>query len=155
MPEPRRIQRKRVKGYRLPPGAVYVGRPTLFGNPFGYRTRNGLARVPAALGDGPWEYEGRISADGTRHDYHHPDGHVTVCHVRYMTRAEIAETYRRALLGDLTPSMRSASPSGRFLRVTPAEVRTHLRGKDLACWCKLTDPCHADVLLALANSQED
>ena len=26
-----------------------------------------------------------------------------------------------------------------------------LRGKNLACWCKLTDPCHADVLLELAN----
>lgn len=29
-----RIQRKRTKGYRLPEGAVYVGRPTIFGNPF-------------------------------------------------------------------------------------------------------------------------
>ena len=27
-----------------------------------------------------------------------------------------------------------------------------LRGKDLACWCKLTDPCHAAVLLELANA---
>ncbi|QTL01929.1 DUF4326 domain-containing protein [Aquabacter sp. L1I39] len=27
----------------------------------------------------------------------------------------------------------------------------HLRGKDLACWCGLIEPCHADVLLALAN----
>jgi len=26
-----------------------------------------------------------------------------------------------------------------------------LRGKTLACWCKLGDPCHADVLLELAN----
>ena len=26
-----------------------------------------------------------------------------------------------------------------------------LRGKDLACWCKPGDPCHADVLLELAN----
>jgi hypothetical protein len=26
-----------------------------------------------------------------------------------------------------------------------------LRGKDLACWCKLDEPCHADVLLELAN----
>lgn len=28
-----------------------------------------------------------------------------------------------------------------------------LRGKDLACWCRLGDPCHADVLLELANGQ--
>ena len=26
-----------------------------------------------------------------------------------------------------------------------------LRGKNLACWCRLSDPCHADVLLELAN----
>ncbi|MGH8517896.1 MAG: DUF4326 domain-containing protein [Panacagrimonas sp.] len=26
-----------------------------------------------------------------------------------------------------------------------------LRGKDLGCWCDLDKPCHADVLLALAN----
>jgi hypothetical protein len=26
-----------------------------------------------------------------------------------------------------------------------------LRGKDLTCTCKLTEPCHADVLLELAN----
>lgn len=26
-----------------------------------------------------------------------------------------------------------------------------LRGRDLACWCPLDAPCHADVLLALAN----
>ncbi len=28
-----------------------------------------------------------------------------------------------------------------------------LRGKDLACWCPLDQPCHADVLLALANDR--
>lgn len=28
-----------------------------------------------------------------------------------------------------------------------------LRGKDLACWCKPGDPCHADVLLELANAE--
>lgn len=26
-----------------------------------------------------------------------------------------------------------------------------LRGKNLGCWCKIGDPCHADVLLELAN----
>jgi hypothetical protein len=26
-----------------------------------------------------------------------------------------------------------------------------LRGKNLACWCKPGEPCHADVLLELAN----
>lgn len=27
-----------------------------------------------------------------------------------------------------------------------------LRGQDLACWCPLDQPCHADVLLELANA---
>lgn len=31
------------------------------------------------------------------------------------------------------------------------EEIAELRGKDLGCYCKLTDPCHADVLLELAN----
>jgi hypothetical protein len=29
--------------------------------------------------------------------------------------------------------------------------RRHLRGKNLACWCPLDAPCHADVLLRMAN----
>ena len=32
-----------------------------------------------------------------------------------------------------------------------AEARRELRGKNLACWCPLGEPCHADVLLELAN----
>lgn len=32
-PKPKRIQRKRTKGWRMPEGAIYVGRPTDFGNP--------------------------------------------------------------------------------------------------------------------------
>jgi|SRR6185437_10522 len=30
---PKRIQRKRTKGWKMPEGAVYVGRPTKWGNP--------------------------------------------------------------------------------------------------------------------------
>jgi hypothetical protein len=30
-------------------------------------------------------------------------------------------------------------------------VRRELRGKDLVCWCKPGKPCHADVLLEIAN----
>lgn len=35
--------------------------------------------------------------------------------------------------------------------VMAAVVRDYLRGKNLACWCRLDQPCHADVLLKLAN----
>jgi len=31
---PKRIQRRRTKGWRMPEGAVYVGRPTKWRNPF-------------------------------------------------------------------------------------------------------------------------
>jgi hypothetical protein len=31
-------------------------------------------------------------------------------------------------------------------------VRKKLGGKNLACWCKPGEPCHADVLLELANA---
>lgn len=39
-------------------------------------------------------------------------------------------------------------PRMRGLRMN---VRAHLHGKNLACWCKLDSPCHADVLLRVAN----
>lgn len=32
-----------------------------------------------------------------------------------------------------------------------AEDLEVLRGRDLACWCATGTPCHADVLLELAN----
>lgn len=31
------------------------------------------------------------------------------------------------------------------------QIRAELAGKDLACWCPLDQPCHADVLLEIAN----
>lgn len=33
------------------------------------------------------------------------------------------------------------------------EALRDLRGKNLACWCAPGAPCHADVLLGLANSR--
>lgn len=34
------------------------------------------------------------------------------------------------------------------------KIRRELAGKNLACWCPLDQPCHADVLLELANRAE-
>jgi hypothetical protein len=31
------------------------------------------------------------------------------------------------------------------------QIQRELSGKDLACWCKEGQPCHADVLLEIAN----
>lgn len=43
-------------------------------------------------------------------------------------------------------------------RATAAMVRARiaeLAGRDLACWCSLDGPCHADVLLVMANHSFD
>ena len=37
-------------------------------------------------------------------------------------------------------------------QLSPERIRAALRGRDLACWCKPGTPCHADVLLDVANS---
>ena len=34
---PKRIQRKRTKGWRMPPNSVYVGRGSRWGNPYDWR----------------------------------------------------------------------------------------------------------------------
>lgn len=39
------------------------------------------------------------------------------------------------------------------LRVTVEEARRELKGKSLACWCSLDGPCHAEVLLEVANQR--
>lgn len=49
----------------------------------------------------------------------------------------------------------------RFRRLFDAKYRggpkypvvdiAELRGKDLACWCRLDEACHADILLEFAN----
>ena len=33
--------------------------------------------------------------------------------------------------------------------------RQELRGKNLMCWCALDQPCHADVLIEMANQPSD
>lgn len=48
MSQPKRIVRSRAKGWRMPEGAIYVGRPTQWGNPW----RFGLAK------DGRWDVDG-------------------------------------------------------------------------------------------------
>ena len=33
----------------------------------------------------------------------------------------------------------------------PEAIRAALAGRDLACWCAAGGPCHADLLLRIAN----
>jgi len=40
---------------------------------------------------------------------------------------------------------------GTGMRFAYSDIRRELAGHDLACWCPLDQPCHADVLLEVAN----
>lgn len=99
---PERIQRKRIKGYRMPEGAIYVGRPTKWANPFRVGSNEELGEVANA----------ELAVKLFRDWMHHPEG---------------------------------------WLLPRPPELLS-LRGRDLACWCLLDHPCHASVLLELANA---
>lgn len=103
---PKRIQRKRTEGWKMPEGAVYVGRPSRYGNPF-IVGQHGTAEE---------------CVDGFRKCWQH--------------------TLKSASTFPEHPPM----PFGQPIYLGP------LRGKDLACWCPLDQPCHADVLLELANA---
>lgn len=123
---PKRIQRKRVKGWRMPPNTVYVGRPTKWGNPF------------------------EAGIDGTRD--------------------ECVDLYRRGIIAARAAWFGGPesifSPENKLLYEAWESAAPHLQatfiegsldelvGKNLACWCPLDQPCHADVLLELANSEE-
>jgi len=95
--KPRRVVRRRTKNWKMPPNTVYVGPPTVWGNPF---------VVGSELIGG-----------------------------KKLTREKSIELYRQYARDAFN------------LR----DLRACLRGKNLACWCPLDQPCHADVLLEMAN----
>ncbi len=98
-PVPRRIQRSRGKGWRMPEGAVYVGRPSRWGNPQRFEWFFGFAG-----------------------------------------RAAVVGSYRIYIQERLALNSKWLAP---------------LRGRDLVCWCPLDQPCHADVLLEVANESRN
>lgn len=128
----KRIQRKRIAGWRLPDGAVYVGRPTRWGNRFF------LGRIGDARRWTGW-YVGEVGDDSYLSYGDFP--------TRVEATACAVETYRNWAMKPGRAEFRD-------------RVRTELAGKDLACWCPVEDehgnpvPCHADVLLELANGGE-
>lgn len=111
---PIRIQRKRTKGWKMPPNTVYVGRPGKWGNPF-------------KVGDTVKNHF------GTEFKIETVEGAINC--------------YRNLVLIKLNPGF----ILGHGELVMNADL-SELKGKDLACWCKEGQPCHADVLLELANS---
>lgn len=128
---PIRIQRRRDAGWRMPAGAVYVGRPTRFGNPFAI---DGVAAPLAAI------------AAGGRADVRRDLAHGVVClYVRWLGGLPVECVFTAAMArAEMAQRGNPAPPA-------PAEIAAALRGKALACWCPLDQPCHADVLLAFAN----
>nr|WP_280413184.1 DUF4326 domain-containing protein [Nocardia asiatica] len=120
---PERIQLRRSAGWCKPPNAVVVARPSKWGNPCRWRP-------------------GPITDAAT--------GEVTECTVADARRIAV-DGFRNML----------ADPESRAINRYPSdeEILAELRGKDLCCWCPLEDehgnriPCHADVLLELANPE--
>ena len=71
-------------------------------------------------------------------------------------RAECVALFLGLLRDGAAPSRRSADYPKRLDH--RAYILAHinqLRGLDLACWCALDQPCHADALLQLANAPID
>ncbi len=70
---------------------------------------------------------------------------------RMLTAEQAVRLYRRWL------TTTASQPTRGVDRAVILNGLHQLRGRDLACWCPLVDepgapvPCHADVLLALAN----
>lgn len=139
---PRRLQR--VIGEPAPGHALFVGSPSKWRNM--YRPGETLVRSPRLSGDG-WELEGRIKAPGPNQPYCHPGGSVSYHDIRKATAEECVELFRR----DVTGEQKYWSRSRPWL--TEAGIRRELHGLNLSCWCPLDRPCHADVLLALANPE--
>ncbi len=136
---PVRIQLARAKGWRMPPNAVKVDRSTRWGNPFDFRSSeySWAALSFGCRADPAGRQEASVRA--FREWIDPPDG-------RQMLRME----RQPKLAGpggemDLGPRIEAGKAPSRD------EVREALRGKNLACWCKPGAPCHADVLLAMAN----
>ena len=48
-------------------------------------------------------------------------------------------------------SIASGQALSKSEQLSPGRIEAELAGKNLACWCRLDQPCHADVLLELAN----
>lgn len=120
---PIRVQRKRSRGWKMPENTVYVGRPGVWGNPF---------RV------GGYYKRGERAGNGLRWVFvEAAEGHQDPTYTKIASKAQAVEWFR------WYQSTKSD--------VEIEQMRAALRGKNLACWCPLNQPCHGDVLLEIAN----
>jgi hypothetical protein len=117
-----RIQRKRTKGWRMPPNTVSVTRPGMWGNPF----RLGDFVIK---GDADPDYRGPFKMTYVITTAKHANASFT----ELKTGEQVLEWYR-------------------WYMGVAAKPMSILRGKNLACWCKVGALCHADILLELTNA---
>lgn len=123
---PERIQRSRAKGWKKPAGAVYVGRGSAFGNPV-VCTPHGCDVKPCGCC---------------------PEYRCCVSVFREYITSGIEG--RHSHTGSLSVALDAMAGYPR--RNKMVERLSELRGKDLMCWCPPDKPCHADVLIELANA---
>lgn len=71
---------------------------------------------------------------------------------KHGTREDCVKLFRFLLSGCLciTVDEECADAQVAYIKMAKRD-RRHLRGKNLACWCPLNAPCHADVLLEAAS----
>ena len=126
--KPIRIQRKRTKGYKMPKNTIYVGRPTKWRNPFKVGKR-----TPA--------WEKTFIA-------------IQLCKKNFIVPGDIKVIYKTGIF-DKPITLKQSIQWYRIWLKFQIEAKNlnvkDLRGKNLACWCKPGEPCHADILLKLAN----
>lgn len=122
---PHRLRFHCRRGFRLPDNALRVSRPSRFANPFKITVLSARNYYVVFLPD---SYEGTL-AHRILHSRKY--SHLT----QREAHALAVECYRELL----------------ERRPLPGRDLEDLRGKDLACYCPLDLPCHADVLLELAN----
>lgn len=68
------------------------------------------------------------------------------------TRAECLDLFEKLLAGYVCMTKGDPAVSEKYLGMVFRD-RAELAGKNLACWCPLSAPCHADYLLVLANHE--
>jgi hypothetical protein len=129
---PVRVQLKRTPGWRMPAETVKVDRSTRWGNPFRDSQSSHDEESSIELANGM-----RMIVD----DWWTPEIVVELFGC-WMTGLPIQD-----------PSYISPRELVKRNALRPVPDLTPLRGKNLACWCKPGAPCHADVLLRLANKE--
>ena len=140
MADPVRIQLRRSKGWRMPDNTVKVDRTTKWGNPFNFKApaHCWTALAYGCKGDPAGRQEASVIAFRQWIDAGKPML-LTGCGLYAQKRGKSAVAFATS------PEVASPVPP------SMAQITRELRGKNLACSCKPGTPCHADVLLELAN----